>query len=50
MTDVTTGRGTDYEPAKSGPTPLLPHDESDKFELQLQHAVSGVRRRSPDRR
>jgi hypothetical protein len=22
-------------------TPLFPHDESDKFELQLQHAVSG---------
>ncbi|KUM81036.1 hypothetical protein J7F01_07125 [Streptomyces sp. ISL-22] len=72
MTDATTGRGMEHEPAPGGPTvaptggtehggtesrvttpggittetgheaaPLFPHDESDKFELQLQHAVSG---------
>ncbi|WP_244187743.1 hypothetical protein [Streptomyces regalis] len=60
MTDATTGRGMEQEPARSGPTAaptggtehggtesgheatvLFPHDESDTFELQLQHAVSG---------
>ncbi|MFE4581283.1 hypothetical protein ACWHLZ_07695 [Streptomyces chartreusis] len=34
MTDVTTGRGP-------GHVRLVPDDESDKFELRLQHAVSG---------
>ncbi|MFG1672268.1 hypothetical protein [Streptomyces sp. Y7] len=67
MTDATTGRGTEHEPAESTPVvahtggtparaakpgavatesrrpgvPLVPNDESDKFELKLQHAVSG---------
>ncbi|MDC0768245.1 hypothetical protein [Streptomyces sp. HD] len=32
--------GIGTESGREG-TPLFPHDESDKFELQLQHAVSG---------
>ncbi|MGI5375059.1 hypothetical protein ACQEV2_12580 [Streptomyces sp. CA-251387] len=37
---VTTPGGIDTERGRVA-TPLFPHDESDKFELQLQHAVSG---------
>lgn len=40
MADVTSAAGT---PAASGDgrTRLLPHDETDKLEQRLQHAVSG---------
>ncbi|MFE9018522.1 hypothetical protein ACFYNL_08120 [Streptomyces sp. NPDC007808] len=34
-------RGTTPGGVTAKATPLFPHDESDKFELQLQHAVAG---------
>lgn len=37
---VTTPGGIDTESGREA-TPLFAHDESDKFELKLQHAVSG---------
>ncbi len=54
MTDAMTGKGAERDERAGATTPggvtakagheatrLFPHDESDKFELQLQHAVSG---------